>query len=52
MAVPKKRMTNTRTGKRRSHHALKNVESLAHGTSHRLKKFFARKSGASVQNEG
>ncbi len=36
-------MSQTRTAKRRSHHALKNVESLARGNAHRLKKYFDRK---------
>lgn len=51
MATPKKRMSQTRTAKRRSHHALKNVESLARGNAHRLKKFFARKAAISTPAE-
>ena len=51
MATPKKRMSQTRTAKRRSHHALKNVESLARGNAHRLKKFFARKAATSTPAE-
>ena len=42
MPVPKKRMSQTRTAKRRSHHAIKNVEASLNGVSHRLKKFFDR----------
>lgn len=42
MPVPKKRMSQTRTAKRRSHHSIKNVEAYLNGVSHRLKKFFDR----------
>lgn len=45
MAVPKKRHNHSRTGKNRSHHALKQVESKVRGVSHRLKKFLARTNG-------
>ncbi len=42
MPVPKKRMSQTRTSKRRSHHAIKNIEASLNGVSHRLKKFYDR----------
>ncbi|MEY3471186.1 MAG: hypothetical protein RLZZ223_536 [Candidatus Parcubacteria bacterium] len=42
MAVPKKRHNHSRTGKNRSHHALKQVEARVRGVSHRLKKFLSR----------
>ncbi len=44
-------MSQTRTAKRRSHHALKDVESLSRGNAHRLKKFFARKANMGVSVE-
>lgn len=40
MATPKKRHTPTRTKKRRSHHALKNTESMVHGMNHRLNNYY------------
>lgn len=40
MPQPKKRHNHSRTNRRRSHHALRGMDSIVSSTAHRLKKYY------------